>query len=222
MSIGYVGKTVNLTRESVATQIQAEKENQLGEIPGKIIAFDPATQTATIQPLYKPRHNGQPVDMPELLEVPVRMPRAGNGADTFPIQKDNIVTLRPQMRSSENYHTGEDYTPSDSRSFNLSDMEAYLDGGESLSNPIPNFDAENRHIRFDPEGQYGIRGSADGKIKIEGNQGNIYDLLATVVELLASDTLQVNYGSSAGTGHALEHQAQYADIAGKLRAMALE
>ena len=218
---GYIGKTTNGDSDVVGMQTQSEREAQWGEMPGKIVSFDGATQTATIQPLYKPKHNGVAVDMPELLEVPVRFPRAGNGAFTMPIQAGDVVTLRPQMRSSENYHGGEDYEASDTRSFNLSDMEAYLDGGESLANPIPNFDGSNMHMRFDPEGQFGVKGSKDGKIKIEGSEGNIYDLLAQVVELLASDTLEIKYGSSAGTGHALEHQSAYAAIAAKLRAMAL-
>jgi hypothetical protein len=76
-------------------------------------------------------------------------------------------------------------------------------------------------MRFSPDGDYGIRGSKDGKIKIEGNQGNIYDLLATVVELLSQDQLQINHGSSSGSGHELQFKAQYAEIAAKLRAMQL-
>lgn len=221
MSVGRQGKTTNWADDAVGKKILDERQSMWGEIPGKIVAFDPAKQTATIQPLYKPKVNGKPIAMPELLEVPVRFPRAGFGGITFPVQTGDRVTLRPQMRSSENYHTDDDGSASDARSFNLSDMEAFLDGGESLSDPIPNFDNMNAHFRFSPDGNYGMRGSKDGKIKIEGKEGNIYDLLVQVVELLAQDTLQINYGSSAGSGHQLQYKAQYAAIAEKLRAMAL-
>ena len=219
MSMGYRGKVTNDERDIVATQTSAERESMVGEMPGRIVKWDLEAQTATIQPIYKPSHNGTPVDMPELLEVPVRFPRAGNGALTFPVSIGDKVTLRPQMRSSENYHAGEDYTPSDSRSANLSDMEAYLDGGEPLTEPIPNFDGDNVHMRFDPEGQYGLRGSKDGKVKLEGAQGDIYALLVEVVRLLATDKLKVNYGSSAGSGHELENRAEYQAIHDKLDAM---
>lgn len=218
---GYLGKTTNQDRDGIGQQAQSEREAMWGEIEGEIKSFDPATQTATIQPLYKPRFNGEAVEMPELLEVPVRFARGGYGAMTFPVQPGDKVTLRPKMRSSEKYHDEDDGEASDARSFNLSDMEAHLDGGESLTDPIPNFDNANAHMRFSPDGEYGIRGSKDGKVKIEGSEGNIYDLLATVVELLSTDTLKINYGSSMGSGHELEHKAQYADIAAKLRAMQL-
>jgi len=218
---GYIGKTVNKRHDVVGQQAQSEREAMWGPIPGEIKSYDPRTQTATIQPLYKPRHNGKAVDMPELLEVPVRFARAGNGALTYPVKAGDKVTLRPMMRSNEKYHDEDDGEASDARSFNLSDMEAHLDGGESLTDPIPNFDNANVHMRFSPDGDYGIRGSKDGKIKIEGNQGNIYDLLATVVELLSQDQLQINHGSSSGSGHELQFKAQYAEIAAKLRAMQL-
>lgn len=180
---GHLGKTTNWPRDVVGTQTQAERLDQWGEIDGKIVSFDAAKQTATIQPLYKPRHNGTPIDMPELLEVPVRFARAGKGALTYPVAAGDLVTLRPKMRSSENYHTQGSGEASDARSFNLSDMEAHLDGGESLQDPIPNFDANNTHMRFNESGSYGVRGSQDGKIAIEGNQGNIYQLIRDAVDL---------------------------------------
>lgn len=182
---GYLGKTTNLADEVAASQDTAERESIWGPIDGEIKSFDPETQTATVQPLYKPLHNGKPVDMPELLKVPVRFPRTGNTAITHPVPPGTRVRLIPQMRSSENYHTEDDGSPSDSRSFNLSDMEAYLSGGESLTDPIPNFDAHNWHARFSGGGEYGIRGSEDGKISIEGSDGNIYDLIAEAVNQCA-------------------------------------
>lgn len=218
---GYLGKATNNLDDVIGRKIQDEIDGLWGEIDGEIVDFDDSKQTATIKPLFKPHHNGKPIDMPNLLEVPVRFARGGDGAVTLPVKAGTKVSLRPKMRSSENYHTSGDGSASDKRAFNLSDMEAHLDGGESLTDPIRNFDKDNVHMRFDPEGTFGIRGSKEGKIKIEGSEGNIYDLLAQVIELLATDSLAIMYGSSAGSGHQLQHRAQYADIAAKLRAMAL-
>lgn len=218
---GYLGKTTNLQRDVVGQQALTERETQWGELDGEIVSFDAAKQTATVQPLYQPKFLGKPTPMPELLEVPVRFVRAGNGGVTFPVKAGDKVTLRPKMRSSENYNTDGEWTASDRRSFNLSDYEAYLDGGESLTDPIPAFDSENVHVRFDPQGLYGIRGSQDGKIKIEGSEGNIYDLIATFMELVASDELMINYGSSMGTGHRLFNRDALLEIAAKIRTMAL-
>lgn len=219
---GYTGKTTNLQRDVTLQQTQAERLDQWGEIEGEIKSFDPTTQTATIQPLYKPRHNGKPVDMPELLEVPVRFQRGGNGGMTFPVGAGDKVTLRPKMRSSEEYHTSGGGEASDARSFNLSDMEAHLDGGESLQDPIKGFDNANVHVRFDQDGNFGIRGSKDGKIKIEGSQGNIYALIAQAVDL-ARETNEylAQEPTLVYTSEYARIEASLSEIVGKLEAMAL-
>ena len=221
MSAGYLGKRTNWADDGLGAAQNADRLSQWGEIDGRIKSFDPVRQTATIQPLYKPVFNGKPVDMPELLEVPVRFPRTGKGTITYPVAPGDRVSLRPKMRSGENYHTGGDGTPSDARSFSLADMEAHLDGGEPLSDPIPGFDPQNTHIRANSSGTYGMKLSPDGKVKIQGSEGDIIDLLSQVVDLLASDALQINYGSSAGSGHQLQHKDAYAEIAAKLAAMKL-
>lgn len=178
MSVGRQGKTTNWPDDVIGQKVLDERQSVWGEIPGQLVAFNPATQTATVKPLYKPKFNGKPVDMPELMEIPVRFTRAGGGMGvTFPVKAGDKVTLRPQMRSSENYHVENDGSASDARSFNLSDMEAFLDGGESLSDPIQNFDSMNAHIRFNASGSYGIKGSPDGKLSITGSQGELMDLL---------------------------------------------
>lgn len=218
---GYIGKTTNLGRDVMGRQALSEREAIWGPIPGEVVSYDAAAGTATIKPLYRPRFNGEPVDMPELLEVPVDLPRTANAGLTFPIPAGTKVMLAPAMRSMENYDDQDDGAPSDGRSFNLSDMRASIAGGNSLTDPLPNADPDNTHLRFDPEGKFGIRGSPDGKIKIEGAEGNVYDLIATALELIAGDQLQINYGSSQGSGHALQNAAALTEIAGKLRAMAL-
>lgn len=219
--VGLLGKTTNLDRDVIGRQALSEREAMWGPIPGEIVAYDAAAGTATIKPLYRPRFNGEPVEMPQLLEVPVDLPRTANAGLTFPIPAGTKVHLTPMMRSMESYDDENDGAPSDGRSFSLSDMRASIVGGDSLSSPMGNVDPDNTHLRFDQDGNYGIKGSPDGKIKIEGSEGNIYDLIATALELIAGDRLQINYGSSAGSGHALENRAQLTEIAGKLRAMAL-
>lgn len=217
---GLQGKLTNWADDISGTQITDEKNSTWGEIPGQIVSFDPATQTATIQPLFKPTFNGRAVEMPQLLEVPVRFQQGGGGGITFPIRAGDKVTLRPQMRSLENYLTEGDGQAEDERAFNLSDMEAHIAGGTDLAGAMKGFDANNTHLRTDPDGNFGVRGSEDGKFAIDGAEGNIYDLLATVVELLGRETTTVQSGSSAGN-HPLTHQAEFAEIAAKLRAMAL-
>lgn len=219
---GYVGKTTNQQREVVGAQTQGEREDQWGEMPGEVVAFDAATQTATIRPLYKPRHNGEPVDMPDLLEVPVRFPRAGGGAFTMPVRVGDKLTLRPQMRSSENYHAGEEYTASDARSFNLSDVEAFLDGGEALTEPIENFDGANMHLRADPAGNYGLKASESGKFSLIGSEGNVYtqifegfDQCQQMAALLATEPELIHTAEYDAIATALQN------IVTKLNAMAL-
>lgn len=218
---GYLGKTTNAPREVVGAQAQAERESQWGEIPGRIVSYDPATQTAKIQPLYKPKFNGQPVDMPVLEEVPVRFQRSGGMAITSPIKPGDNVTLRPQMRSMDNYHTDGDGSASDARSFHLTDMEAHLAGGESLKDPLQNFDNENLHLRATQDGSKGIKMSGAGKVKIDGAGGDLMDILATFMELVAGDQLQINYGSSAGTGHQLQNKTELLALAAKVRGMGM-
>jgi Phage protein Gp138 N-terminal domain len=220
MTVGYLGKYSNDSRDVTGRQVQTAVENQWGPIPGVTVS-EWNGRTVNVQPLYKPIHNGQPVDMPVLFEVPLDQPMSGNAGMTMPVPVGTPVMLAPQMRAMDDYEEGEGGQPYDARAFHLSTMRASLTGGERLSQEIPNIDLENTHIRFSPDGNFGIKGSPDGKFRIDGAEGNLYDIIATFMELVASDTLQINYGSSAGTGHALENRAQLMELAAKVRAMQL-
>ncbi|MEC5289370.1 MULTISPECIES: Gp138 family membrane-puncturing spike protein [unclassified Aurantimonas] len=222
MGFGHPDKTNTSFEDSVRQIILAEREDAWGNMDGEIVAFDPQRQTATIRPYYKKRLAGVPTQVADLLDVPIEFPRGGSGAITSPVKVGDKVRLAPQMRDSSNYdESGAAFDVGSERSFSLSDMRATLIGGNSLSDPIQNFDDQNTHIRFSDDGSFGLRGSPDGKFKIEGAQGNLYDILATFMELVASDQLSIAYGSSAGSGHALQNRAALMDLAAKVRAMAL-
>lgn len=220
---GYTGKTTNLPRDVVGQQAQSEREDQIGPMPGRVTAYYPERGTIDVQPLFKRKKwDGSPLEYPELKEVPVDFVRGGNSAITHPVPVGSRVMLTPMMRSGENYETEDDGAPSDSRSFNLSDMRASLAGGDSLSSPLPNVDPDNTHMRFDGDGKFGIRGSPDGKIKIEGSEGNIYELISDAIhqcqegfDLLSTEPQLVHKGDYAAIA------SELASILSKLRAMAL-
>lgn len=128
--------------------------------------------------------------------------------------------LAPMMRSMDNYDVDDDGTPSDARSFSLSDMRATIVGGDSLKSPLENVDLENTHIRFSADGSFGMKGSPDGKFQLKGAEGDVLDVLAQVCELLAVLTTTVSSGSSTGVWP-ITQQAALGALATKLRAMVL-
>lgn len=184
MSVGRIGKTTNSPDDVIGQAITDERKAMWGEIPGEVVSFDAATQTATIKPLYRPRFNGKPIDMPELLEVPMRFPRSGGFTITHPVKAGDKVTLRPQMRSSENYLTEDDGEASDDRSFNISDMEAHLAGGESLNQPISDFSTSGMQIRGE-SGWPRIELNDDGGMKLMFSAGCYIEMNGEGIKMVA-------------------------------------
>lgn len=217
---GYTGKTTTAAADVVGTFSQADKDATWGPIPGEIVTYDAAKGTATVRPLYKPVVNGQKLDMPDLYEVPVDQPRTAGMGITFPIPAGTKVMLTPQMRAMDDYEEGDEGTAYDARSFHISNMRASLSGGDSLSDPLPGADADNFHLRFNASGSFGLKGSPDGKFQLNGNQGDVIDLLAEVCETLGVLTTTVTSGSSTGVWP-ITQQAQLAALAARLRAMVL-
>lgn len=220
--VGLAGKYTNGAEDAVGSMTQAERDSMWGPIPGEVLAYDAPSQTATVRPLYKPLVDGEPLDMPDLYEVPIDMPRTANGGMTFPVPAGTRVMLAPQMRAIDEYEEGSAGTPYDARSFHISNMRASLAGGDSLASPLEGVDAENFHLRFNASGSFGLKGSPDGKFQLNGSQGNFLDILAEAIELIAADGLDIKFGSSQGLGvHALQNRAALIALAAKLRAMVL-
>lgn len=219
---GYLGKKTNRLEDYVRQLVQEGIDGQWGPIDGEVVSYDSTKGTGTIKPLYKPVHDGKPVQIADLLEVPIEFPRTGNSAITSPVPAGTRVRLTPMMRSAENYDTEDDGEPSDARAFHLADVRATITGGESLTEPLANVDPENTHVRFNADGTYGLRGSPDGKIMIEGNQGNIYELINDAVEQTKEGFGWLKLEPALiYTGQYAAIEAQLETILGKLRAMQL-
>ena len=218
--VGLTGKATTDPADVVGSVSQADRDAQWGPIPGEIVTYDAAKGTATVRPLYKPVVNGLKLDMPDLYEVPVDMPRTANGGMTFPVPAGSKVMLSPQMRAMDEYEEGNEGTAYDARSFHVSTMRASLSGGDSLSDPLPGADADNFHLRFNASGSFGLKGSPDGKFQLNGAEGDVIDLLAEVCETLGVLTTTVSSGSSSGVWP-ITQQAALAALAARLRAMVL-
>jgi hypothetical protein len=164
--------------EVVALKAQEERADIYTALPGKIVSFDPASQTATVKPLYKPRHNGQPVEMPELLEVPVVMQRGGGFVFTHPIKAGDGVLLQFQARDmSKWYSTGEASEAASARMHDLSDAVA-IPGLEPAPRKLAAYNPTNFEIRSE-DGQTKIEISPDGKFRFASSSG---ESLLTILE----------------------------------------
>lgn len=212
--VGRVGKITNSDRTKAELAARRDREDQLGPMRGEVISFDPVTQTATIRPkLIKKDGDGNDLSPPDLEEVPIDFPNSGGGRLTSPVKPGDQVIMTPSARSSESDEAGK---APDTRSLSLSDMRATVIGGNIPGEGMDGFDADNTHLGFDAGGIYGIRGNSDGKARVDLAQGDLLDLLAQALELLAGEQAVVTGGSSSGSWD-IKNQAGYAALAAKVR-----
>ena len=138
--------------DAVGQYAQTERESLYTALPGRVVAFDAETQTATIQPLYKAKFNGVATAMPELLEVPVVFPRGGGYAITFPIKPGDGVQLMFQSRNSDLwYNEGGEQEAFSARMHDLSDAVA-IPGLEPSPRALEDVQDDRFEIRAeDPE-----------------------------------------------------------------------
>lgn len=114
-----------------------------GPIPARIVDYDKVTQTATVQVIVRSRYlddDGNIVAyLPKpIANVPVQWPAASGISITFPLVKDDEVTLIFADRSLDEWkhNGGSDNTPEDPRRWDLTDAVC-LPGKQSPSRPLP-------------------------------------------------------------------------------------
>jgi len=117
-------------------------ENRLVDLhtcmPGTIVSYDPAAQKATVKPDFQRKfRTGESVDLPQIVDVPVRIPRAGKAFIHFPLKEGDKVMLHFVERSIDTWkQEGGVVDPStESRKHALSD--AYVEiGGYPFNDPV--------------------------------------------------------------------------------------
>lgn len=125
-------------------QMQIAIEERLKDVhtccPGIIQSFDPATQTAVVQPAIKRIWvDDGPLDLPRLFDVLVSFPKGGDIVHTFPVAAGDECVLHFSERAIDNWWAnGGSQEPSEYRMHDLSDAFAAV-GVSSKPNVIKNF-----------------------------------------------------------------------------------
>lgn len=144
-------------------------------IPGIIQAFDPVTQTATVQVALREKINNMNlsqewVNIPPLLDVPISIPRAGGFVLTMPVQKgDECLIIFADMCIDAWFSNGGVQNQLEKRRHDLSDSFCIL-GTCSQPNVVPNYSTTATELR-----------TVDGNTKISLQPGEI-DFVASVIK----------------------------------------
>lgn len=118
--------------EIIRTAVEAGQSKMWTSAPGKIVSFDPAKQTASIQLQVKSfikQEDGsqKSVDIPVLQDVPVQFPGGGGMVMTFPVKPGDEVLVNFSSRSPDAWQqSGKEGVPPDASMHSLSNGFAQL------------------------------------------------------------------------------------------------
>lgn len=192
---GHQGtSTRNQQMESLAGAIEAERRSILTMVPGKVVAYDAKRQKATIRPSLKHSVDGEAIEAPDLLEVPVAHPRGGGTILHTRLKPGDEVMLHVASRSLDQpVEDGEAASSHPGRMHNLSDsvaVPASISKGAELAN-MPN-DGEHigstdgkRGMRVNDDGSTTLHGGGDGGAKMKIDASGKVDLMNGGESLLA-------------------------------------
>jgi hypothetical protein len=156
--------------------------------------------------------------MPQLPDVPIAWPRGGGMVMRLPLKAGDEGMVKVMSRAmDETYESGGEQPAPSARMHNLSDS-VFSPGLSQKAAPVGAYDPNAFELSSE-NGSFKFQMDKDGKFKMEGSKGCIIALMQELCQTLAGDTLVINYGSSAGSGHALEKAAKYAEIGAKIGAM---
>lgn len=107
---------------------------------GRILSFDPQTQTATIELMQIKQFNNQLITPAPLTDVPLVIYGSGGGHITLPDPTGTICLLFFMDRNIDAFlETGEAYVPETSRMHDFTDCVA-LTTFKTLANPLTEYD----------------------------------------------------------------------------------
>jgi hypothetical protein len=184
---------LSATETDAATAAAREiQKNIHTQMPGIIRSYDPATQTATVQPaIQRVWIEDGGVDLPQCLDVPVYFPRGGKFALTFPVAPGDECSLNFSERAIDFwFENGGVQLPSEYRLHDLSDAFAFV-GFSSKPNAIKDVATDAAELR-----------TLDGKTRIRVEDGMVTaGDLADAVAAVRADVINEILGIISGHTH---------------------
>lgn len=187
---------------------------------GRIIEFDSATQTCTVELMQIKQFNDQAFIPAPITQVPLIIYGSDNSYITLPNPVGSVCLLLFLDRNIDNFlETGEQYMPETSRMHDFTDAVA-LTTFKTLANPIENYDdnaitmyyktiinevlyeaviknAGNAINLKMTNGDNYSQINIASKIKIENNNQNLYTLIGNLITAINNITITNNAVSSA-------------------------
>lgn len=181
---------------------------------GKILEFDPATQTCSIQLMQIKQFNNQQITPAILTQVPLIIYGSGGGHITFPDPTDTICVLLFMDRNIDAFlETGESYVPQSTRMHDFTDCVA-LTTFKTLANPLTEYDEKAVTIMNEEiieevkqksfikiysqqilmQNSLGGQISVTDKINIQNNQRNLANLIQSFLTACESIAVDTNSG----------------------------
>ena len=131
-------------------------------MPGVVVAFDSTTQLLTVQPAIRRNMRTQdgeqeiliPLDLPQLINVPIVLPQAGEFMVTVPVKPGDEVLLIFAERAIDSwYENGGVQNQSARRFHSLSDAFA-IPGIRNKKTPITDYSQDSMELRNLAHTQY--------------------------------------------------------------------
>lgn len=187
--------------EGFAAGTEAERRDINTMIPGEVVSYDAAKQTATIKPRLRQKFGDKILDAPDLIDVPVRHARAGGVILHQPPKAGDEVMLHMAQRSLD--QSAEDASSVDGKPARMHDLsDAYaVPGAYSKPKRLPNMPADRMHIGNE-DGSAGIRIKDDGTVDIVKGGDSIYTVINDFL-VAFRDHLQPGAHDKIGEANAL-------------------
>lgn len=190
------------TEQTLAQNIEEAVKDLRVAMPVKVISFDASKQTVSVQPMIKVTLNaGGSMPLPVLVDVPVKFPRGGGFAVTFPIiaGDEGIVIISDRCIDGW-YQSGSLSDPLDLRLHDLSDA-FFLAGVSSLPNVIKSFDSDALVMRKLDNSAY-LKIEQSGAVSIDGTMCTIKCPLIFEQGMQGANSLG---GEAMGVSGSLKH-----------------
>lgn len=178
-------------------------------LPGQVLAYDSATQLATVQPAVQRRYRGraQVENLPAIPRVPIVHPRTAKAAVLLPVAKGDQVLLVFADRALDNWLRGDGgpKEPLDARQHHLSDAFA-----------IPGGWPERKPLAPKYPGALELRVASGTKVAVTNGTN---ELLTILHELLNYIETQITFTNGGGPTGPPSNASLVAQIRAKLETL---